>query len=750
MAIAQQQQQLQAMGYSGMLDNSLLCSQPMPFQIQTSQAQQHLPMHHSSELGGDSLSFLQLHQQQQQQHQHQLGRGVGGPFDPSAYTIPESLAHSSLLSAAFSDPTGSLSHIELGLLSGSPPKPFGGAYGSSPSPPSSSPMTLPMTPVTTGLSLGGHSPFQSSLIVKAEDKSPHVGGGGGGGAQHGRRDSSEGVDVKHPEVGDAIGDGRLSHEDVIAHFRQYALRVGFSMTRNFDNMDGSGRYRRVRVACKQGGMPRKTTKHENPALQRERTSQKVGCPFEVTIWRTKQRPGGVQSTVEQWIITNVKGICHGPCQLLGGAYHPLSKTHDGIHKDVQDEIKAQLKRTQQAALAASAAPPAAAAAVPQPRSATKKPKLDQKAKTPGASSSAAPSVASPPPLSPQRLQSDLTQTPSRGASPHLAAASGSGGSQPMTLMRFVSSSRSALFPGASAGEFALLLGEISGAGKRIADVLSSPGAASDPGGMASFASQALRNAVASSSGVQQAFSAVLATDPPPGGNETPEEGLGSSRYVVVADPLSGVAAMDAGTPPGTIFAVCSRAPQAGSPERGFLQEGRNLLVAGYMIYSTATMMVLTVGVGTHGFTLDRRTGDFVLTHPNMRVLARSQSYALGESPEGPEQWPGGVKSYVDAIAHGNGQSKRPYVARSASSVVADLHRALLRGGVVLCPPSSRLRLAHAAAPLALLAEQAYGRAIDGGCRSVLEAKPQTLAQTTDLYLGSADDVSELELHLREV
>lgn len=261
--------------------------------------------------------------------------------------LHESLSHSAILSAALSDPTGSLSHIDISLLGGLAQQPISGM----PNPVITQPMTssIQMVKSETQSKSGGDNEMQqgagfvsvvSSTPTSQQDSKGHL--------------NTAASDVVHPEVGDIIGDGDMSHEGVIAHFKNYSMNVGFSMTRNFDNLDSKGRYRRVRVACKQGGLPRKTAKHENPALQRERTSQKVGCPFEVTIWRTKQRPGGLQSTQEEWVVTNVKGVNHGPCTLLGNTYHPLSKTHDGIHKDVQVEIKARLKANQQAAIVASA------------------------------------------------------------------------------------------------------------------------------------------------------------------------------------------------------------------------------------------------------------------------------------------------------------------------------------------------------------------------------------------------------------
>lgn len=291
------------------------------------------------------MQLLQQHQQAMAQHAahaaygtrahsglgglfgQQSGLCEGGAPQPAFYSgMPDLMGHQG---AGLLDPTGSLSHIDLSMLSN------------------------PTADLPVGSQPAGFQQQMSSQLGRDVDlqgvktEQPH----GHSPFMHSRPGSTapSGGGVTHPEVGDIIGDGDVDHSAIISHFKEYANKVGFVMTRNFDNLDAAGRYRRVRVACKQGGMPRKTPRHENPALQRERTSQKVGCPFEVTVWRTKQRPGGVQAAEERWVITNVKGITHGPCPLLGNVCHPLSKAQDGIHKDAQDQIKAQIKRTQLAA-----------------------------------------------------------------------------------------------------------------------------------------------------------------------------------------------------------------------------------------------------------------------------------------------------------------------------------------------------------------------------------------------------------------
>mmetsp|Transcript_6157 Transcript_6157/g.17180 ORF Transcript_6157/g.17180 Transcript_6157/m.17180 type:complete len:696 (-) Transcript_6157:669-2756(-) len=579
------------------------------------------------------------------------------------HQLPDSLSHSSLLNAAL-DPTGSLSHIDVSLLGTSPPGSFSAPASSQPSPVVTTGLTAPKLEAS-----GEHG--QQGMFVEA-------------GSAPGE------LKVRHPEVGDVIGDGSMSHEDVIQHFKQYAMRVGFSMTRNFDNLDSRGRHRRVRIACKQGGLPRRTVKHENPALQRERTSQKVGCPFEVTIWRTKQRPGGVQSDKEQWVVTNVKGIHHGPCQLLDGSYHPLSKRHDGINKDVQDQIKARLKSKQASTGAAAQSP------------------------------CHTPPTHSPPPASPL--------TPLL-PSPCLEIAG-------QTSFAKAIFAKTTFLPADEVNKLALVLLEIAAAGKRVASSLSSGAVFKEPAYGSTAADEA---STAANKEFLQALNGIPGVQyHSSNSNAMALEPMADSKFAVMVDPLNGSHSLDAGVPGGTVFAV----HRFGSDEHT-----RQQLVAGYILYASATILVITFGDGVCSFTLDIRSGEFMLANTQVEVPPRGQCYALNEKGYGHGYSEPGLNNFVQAIQQGNGQTKRPYSCRSSASIVADFHRMLVQGGVLL-NPGNHLRLIHEAMPLSFIVEQAGGQSTDGRMRLLDHSTESRLDICIPAFFGSMDDMAELGTYLQ--
>eukprot|EP00850_Spirogloea_muscicola_P005911 SM000027S09692 [mRNA] locus=s27:877144:878193:+ [translate_table: standard] len=216
-------------------------------------------------------------------------------------------------------------------------------------------------------------------------------------------------------------------------------------------------------------------------------------------------------------------------------------------------------------------------------------------------------------------------------------------------------------------------------------------------------------------------------------------------WLPVFDPLDGSRNIDASIPTGTIFGVYRNDPSLGpagadSATSFALQPGRQQVAAGYALYSSATMLVLTVGSGTHGFTLDRGLGSFVLTHPDIRIPERGQIYSLNDARY--FDWPPGLQRYIDAVRQGRGESGKQYSARYICSLVADFHRTLLYGGVA-ANPRSHLRLVYEANPLALLAEQAGGRASDDTQR-ILDIAPAKLHHRLPLFLGSPADIAELE------
>ncbi|XP_010484219.1 PREDICTED: fructose-1,6-bisphosphatase, chloroplastic [Camelina sativa] len=217
-------------------------------------------------------------------------------------------------------------------------------------------------------------------------------------------------------------------------------------------------------------------------------------------------------------------------------------------------------------------------------------------------------------------------------------------------------------------------------------------------------------------------------------------------YVVVVDPLDGSRNIDASIPTGTIFGIYDRLveldhlPVEEKAELNSLQRGNRLVASGYVLYSSATIFCVTLGSGTHAFTLDHSTGEFVLTHQNIKIPTRGQIYSVNDARY--FDWPEGLRKYIDTVRQGKGQNPKKYSARYICSLVADLHRTLLYGGVAM-NPRDHLRLVYEGNPLAFLVEQAGGKSSDGE-REILSIQPVKLHQRLPLFLGSLEDVAELE------
>jgi len=226
------------------------------------------------------------------------------------------------------------------------------------------------------------------------------------------------------------------------------------------------------------------------------------------------------------------------------------------------------------------------------------------------------------------------------------------------------------------------------------------------------------------------------------------------RYLLAFDPLDGSSNADVNVSVGTIFSVLRHAGTDAPSERDFLQAGRTQVAAGYAIYGPATMLVITVGHGTHGFTLDREIGNFILTHPNMTIPADTSEFAINTSNA--RFWETPVQRYVSECQVGrNGDRGRDFNMRWIASFVAEVHRILVRGGVFLYPKDSRdphrpgrLRLLYEASPIALLVEQAGGRASTGR-QPLLDVTPSELHQRVPVILGSRNEVERIERYHRE-
>lgn len=227
-----------------------------------------------------------------------------------------------------------------------------------------------------------------------------------------------------------------------------------------------------------------------------------------------------------------------------------------------------------------------------------------------------------------------------------------------------------------------------------------------------------------------------------------------AKYVVLMDPLDGSSNIDVNVSVGTIFSIYRRISPVGEPatDADFLQPGHLQVAAGYVIYGSSTMLVYTTGNGVHGFTYDPSLGVFCLSHENMQIPVDGNIYSINEGNY--IRFPLGVKKYIKYCQECVPQDNRPYTSRYIGSLVADFHRNLLKGGIYIYPstasyPNGKLRLLYECNPMALLIEQAGGRATDGQQR-ILDLIPTELHQRVPFFVGSTNMVNKVEAFLHEV
>ncbi len=214
-------------------------------------------------------------------------------------------------------------------------------------------------------------------------------------------------------------------------------------------------------------------------------------------------------------------------------------------------------------------------------------------------------------------------------------------------------------------------------------------------------------------------------------------------YCILFDPLDGSSNLDACVSVGTIFSILHHNPNADPIETSLLQPGTRQVAAGYMLYGSSCVFVLTTGQGVNMFVLDPTVGAFLLVQENIRVPQAFKSYSVNEAYRA--RFPDGYRHYLD-WAHDNG-----YSSRYVGSMVADVHRILIKGGVFLYPPTTgnpdgKIRLMYEANPLAMIVEQAGGKAY-AGTTPQLEVTPRTLHQRTPVIMGSSDEVDHVLTHL---
>lgn len=222
------------------------------------------------------------------------------------------------------------------------------------------------------------------------------------------------------------------------------------------------------------------------------------------------------------------------------------------------------------------------------------------------------------------------------------------------------------------------------------------------------------------------------------------------EYILIFDPLDGSSNIEGNVSIGTIFSIYRRkSPEGKSVTMAdVLQKGSDQVAAGYFVYGSSTMMVYTTGRGAYGFTLDPSVGEFLLSHPEIKIPEIGKIYSVNESYW--NHWDASTRQVVSYFKSPDNERGQPYNLRYIGSLVADFHRNLLSGGIFMYPadnkdpkkPRGKLRLMCEAAPLAMIVEAAGGMATDGKMR-ILDIEPQELHQRVPLFIGSKKDVEKI-------
>ncbi|SHF99631.1 D-fructose 1,6-bisphosphatase [Salegentibacter echinorum] len=224
-----------------------------------------------------------------------------------------------------------------------------------------------------------------------------------------------------------------------------------------------------------------------------------------------------------------------------------------------------------------------------------------------------------------------------------------------------------------------------------------------------------------------------------------------NKYVVLMDPLDGSSNIDVNVSVGTIFSIYRRVTPIGTPvtAEDFLQPGNKQVAAGYIIYGTSTMLVYTTGCGVNGFTLNPALGSWYLSHPDMKFPESGKIYSINEGNY--VHFPEGVKKYIKYCQEE--QEDRPYTSRYIGSMVSDIHRNMIKGGIFIYPKSSKanngkLRLLYECNPMAFIVEQAGGKASNGYQR-ILDIQPKKLHERAPFFCGSKKMVEKAEAFMEE-
>jgi fructose-1,6-bisphosphatase I len=322
---------------------------------------------------------------------------------------------------------------------------------------------------------------------------------------------------------------------------------------------------------------------------------------------------------------------------------------------------------------------------------------------------------------------------------------------PITLTRHIIQSQAA-HPGAT-GEFSALMAQIGLVGKMIANdlrraglinILGTTGTTNIQGETVKKLDEISNEAflkVFQNSGLVCALASEEMEKP-----VYLPENWPRGKYMLLFDPLDGSSNTDVNMPLGTIFSILKHDDKGLPSDPELIRKGTKQEAAGYLMYGSSTMLVFTAGHGVHGFTLDPGIGEYYLSHENIQIPARGQVYAANEGNE--QKWPDGTRKFLDYLKARDKPTGRPYAARYSGCLVADVHRVLLGGGLYLYPaetdkPEGKLRLLYEANPLAMVVEQAGGKASTGTMR-ILDVEPKSLHQRVPLLIGSKQDVTLAE------
>ncbi|KAF4122140.1 fructose-1,6-bisphosphatase I [Geosmithia morbida] len=223
-----------------------------------------------------------------------------------------------------------------------------------------------------------------------------------------------------------------------------------------------------------------------------------------------------------------------------------------------------------------------------------------------------------------------------------------------------------------------------------------------------------------------------------------------ARYAVACDPIDGSSNLDAGVSVGTIFAIHKLPEGSEGRKEDILKPGTELLASGFTMYGASAQLVMTLKGGTvNGFTLDNGIGEFILSHPNMRLPRSRAIYSVNEGNS--LYWEDKTNAYFDSLKKPQSDGGKPYSARYIGSMAADAYRTLLYGGIFAYPadkksPKGKLRILYECAPMAMIFENAGGQAVDSNMRRMLEVTPEHIHDRSGIYMGSYDEIEKVKAH----